>query len=115
MPSTYHADYSNALAWQLDGENTFNGFVDPDKYLSAAEGLERGNPLREQAPPSHNENDVLAYRMVSGDLLWNQLLTPYWVVAGQDRAAMSLNISHGLVRHRGVFGSNEVLLHERWQ
>ena len=115
MPSTYHADYSNVLAWQLDGEKTFNGFVDPDKYLPVAGRLERGNPLREQAPPGHDENDVLAYRMVPGDLLWNQLLTPHWVVAGADRVAMSLNISHGLVRHRGAFGANEALLHERWQ
>ena len=75
----------------------------------------RGDPLRAKAPPEYDEADVLAYHMEPGDLLWNQLLTPHWVVAGEDQAAMSLNISHGLVRYRGEFGPNEALLHQRWE
>ena len=53
--------------------------------------------------------------MQPGDLLWNQLLTPHWVTAGADKAAFSLNISHGGLRHRGEFLANEVPLRKRWQ
>lgn len=115
VPSNYHADFSHVVAWQLAGEKIFNGFLDPDKYAPIEERVVRSNPLRTQAPPDYDEADVLAYHMKPGDLLWNQLLTPHWVVAGADQAAMSLNISHGLVRCRGAFGPNEALLHQRWE
>ena len=113
--SDYHADYSHVVAWQLEGTKTFNGFLDPDKYGPIEELVVKSNSLRSKSLPEYEEADVLAYRMEPGDLLWNQLLTPHWVVAGGDETAMSLNISHGVVRHRGRFGPNEAVLQERWK
>jgi hypothetical protein len=115
VSSTYHADFSHVVAWQLEGEKTFNGFLDPDKYAPIHQNIVRGSFERTPKPPPYDPDDVLAYHMGPGDLLWNHLLTPHWVDAGKDRPAMSLNISHGLVRHRGQFSPNEALLHQRWQ
>ena len=50
-----------------------------------------------------------------GDLLWNQLLTPHWVDAGEDEVAMSFNISHGGVAYRGEFCPNEQVLRQYWE
>ena len=115
ISSTFHADYSHVLAWQVYGEKTFNGFWEPEKYAPIEDVVIRGKAPRSIEVPAHDPEDVLSYKMKPGDVLWNQLLTPHWVVAGIDEPAFSINISHGGVRHRGMFLANEKLLRERWQ
>lgn len=115
ISSTYHADYSHVMAWQLDGTKTFNGFLDPEKYGPIDHIIIKGNAPRSTEIAPHDEDDLLSYVMQPGDLLWNQILTPHWVTAGADKAAFSLNISHGGLRHRGHFLANEVPLRKRWQ
>ena len=115
VASTYHADRSHVVAWQLEGVKTFNGFLEPDKYAPIEKCIDPKGFERTPDPPTYDAADVLAYRMEPGALLWNHLLTPHWVTADDDQPAMSLNISHGLVRHRGAFSPNEHLLHQRWQ
>ncbi len=115
VSSTFHADYSHVVAWQLDGTKTFNGFLDPEKYASIERIVKKGGAPRSSEIPSYDEADLLSYEMQSGDVLWNQLLTPHWVTAGEDQAAMSFNISHGGVRHRGQFCANEIPLRKHWE
>ena len=115
ISSTFHADYSHVLAWQIYGEKTFNGFLNPDKYAPIENIVIKGNAPRSVEVPIHDPGDVLSYKMEPGDVLWNQLLTPHWVLAGVGGPAFSINISHGGVRHRGMFLANERLLRERWQ
>ncbi len=115
VSSTFHADYSHVLAWQINGEKTFNGFLDPEKYAPIDDIIIKGNAPRSVEIPEHDPEDVLSYKMKPGDVLWNQLLTPHWVIAGAEEPAFSINISHGGVRHRGAFLANEVPLRERWQ
>lgn len=112
--STFHADYSHVVAWQLDGIKTFNGFVDPERHAPITHIVKRGNAPRTTEIPHVETSEILSYEMHPGDVLWNQLLTPHWVTAGDDRPAFSLNISHGGVRHRGQFLANEVALREHW-
>ncbi len=115
VSSTFHADYSHVVAWQLDGVKTFNGFVDPEKHAPIAHIVQKGNAPRTTDIPSVAPDELLSYEMHHGDVLWNQLLTPHWVTAGDDRPAFSLNISHGGVRHRGQFLANEVPLRAHWE
>jgi hypothetical protein len=115
VSSTFHADYSHVVAWQLAGTKTFNGFLDPEKYAPIAHIVKKGNTPRSAEIPPYDEADLLCYEMRPGDLLWNQLLTPHWVTAGEDQAAFSLNISHGGVRHRGQFCANEIALRQHWE
>ena len=49
--------------------------------------------------------------MKPGDTLWNALLTPHWVDAG-DEAAMSVNLSHGGLRRNGRLCPFEAELEE---
>ncbi|MEE3235634.1 MAG: hypothetical protein VX294_15840 [Candidatus Latescibacterota bacterium] len=115
VSSTFHADYSHVLAWQVHGEKTFNGFLDPEKYAPIDDIVIKGNAPRSVEVPEHDPEDILSYIMRPGDVLWNHLLTPHWVVAGVEEPAFSINISHGGVRHRGAFLANEAPLRERWQ
>jgi hypothetical protein len=54
--------------------------------------------------------------MHPGDVLWNVLLTPHWVEAGEE-VALSVNISHGGVRLHGKLFRHEQELedHRRQQ
>lgn len=113
--SSYHMDTSHVVAWQVWGVKTFNAFKNPSDYAPLDIAVNKPKSLRRvNGPPDHEPEDVLSYRMEKGDLLWNQLLTPHWVPAG-DEVAMSLNISHGGIRHSGQFSSNESALRERWK
>ncbi len=112
--STYHMDTSHVLAWQISGTKTFNSFKNPDHYAPIDQCVNKRNNKALLSPPEHNREDVLTYRMDPGAILWNQLLTPHWVVAG-DEVAMSLNISHGGVSYQGAFCPREVELRKRWE
>jgi len=51
-------------------------------------------------PAELTDADALCFNMGPGDVLWNALLTPHWVEAG-DEVALSVNISHSGVRYHG--------------
>ncbi|MBT3601709.1 MAG: YdeI/OmpD-associated family protein [Candidatus Latescibacteria bacterium] len=113
--STYHVDISHVLAWQVHGTKHFNGFQKPEEVLPIDKAVNERNDIRQNTPPEHDVNDVLPYAMQPGDLLWNQLLTPHWVVAGDDEIAVSVNISHGGVSYAGAFCPREHALRKRWE
>jgi len=113
--SSYHVDISHVLAWQVHGVKNFNGFKDPEAVLSTDKSVNERKDIRQINPPEHNEADVLSYAMQPGDILWNQLLTPHWVVAGDDEIAVSINISHGGVSYAGAFCPREQALRKRWE
>jgi hypothetical protein len=113
--SSYHMDTSHVVAWQISGVKTFNGYKNPRDYASLDDAVNNRDALRSvNGPPDHNPDDVLSYRMEKGDLLWNQLLTPHWVPAG-DEVAVSVNISHGGISQGGDFSPNETALRKRWE
>ena len=112
--STYHVDVSHVLAWQIHGTKVFKGFKDPAKYGPIQHVVDNRKEYLITLPPEVDPNDVLTYRMEAGDLLWNQLLTPHWVTAGED-VAVSINISHGGISHQGDFCPNEQVLRKRWE
>lgn len=113
--STYHVDISHVLAWQVHGVKHFNGFQRPEEVLSVEKAVNERNDIRQNTPLEHDRKDVLSYAMQPGDILWNQLLTPHWVVAGDDDIAVSVNISHGGVSYRGEFCPREQALRKRWE
>ena len=97
--TNYHMDYSHVLAWQATGMKRFCGLLDPDHWAPRETRLSY-SPDRFSRPPSLGEADELCYDMAPGDALWNALLTPHWVEAG-DEVAISVNISHGGLRLDG--------------
>jgi hypothetical protein len=113
--STYHVDISHVLAWQVHGVKHFNGFKRPEDVLSVDKAVKERNDIRQNTPPEYGMDDVLSYAMQPGDLLWNQLLTPHWVVASDDEIAVSVNISHGGVAYRGEYCLREQALRKRWE
>jgi hypothetical protein len=115
--SRYHADISHVLAWQTHGVKTFQGFKDPEKYAPIQDVVDnRASYGGSNLPPDGIESqDILAYRMEPGDILWNQLQTPHWVTGSNDEIAVSVNISHGGVQHQGRFCANEQVLRNRWK
>ncbi|WP_135553497.1 P-loop NTPase family protein [Paenibacillus cymbidii] len=108
--TNYHLDYSHVLAWQVHGTKTFVGLKDPDRWAPLAVRLHCKGTER---PADIGPEDELAYVMTPGTVLWNTFLTPHWVEAS-DRAACSVNISHGGLRYKG-----RLCLHEQevvdWQ
>jgi len=112
--SSYHADSSHVLAWQVHGEKHFHGFLEPGKRESVQKLVEDRTGATQITIPEIDPRDVLTYDMVSGDLLWNQLLTPHWVDAGNE-VAVSINISHGGVAYHGEFCPNEQVLRKYWE
>ena len=112
--STYHMDDSHVFAWQVSGVKTFHCFREPDRYRSVEEVVENRAKFMALSPPDYNPDDLLSYRMGEGDILWNKLLTPHWVVAGDD-IAVSVNISHGGVSHNGAFCPREQVLRAYWK
>jgi hypothetical protein len=113
--SSYHADISHVLAWQVHGVKHFNGFKVPEQVLSTDKSVNERSAIRQISPPEHRPEDVLSYAMHPGDLLWNQLLTPHWVVASDDEIAVSVNISHGGVMFSGQYCPREKALRKRWE
>ncbi len=113
--SSYHMDTSHVVAWQIRGVKYFNAFKDPYKYAPLDVAVNNRETLRRPyGPPDHEPDDVLSYKMEKGDLLWNQILTPHWVPAG-DSVAVSVNISHGGISYGGKFCPNETALRKRWE
>ncbi len=95
----YHMDVSQVMAWQLYGQKRFCGLRDAERWAPKDIRLS----YKQQTlirPDELTDDDALCYDMVFGDMLWNTLLTPHWVVAG-DEASMSINLSHGGLRLNG--------------
>ncbi len=113
--SSFHVDVSHVLAWQVHGVKNFNGFKEPEKYAALDTCVNDRKTIMRITPPEVDPTDVLSYRMTPGDLLWNQLLTPHWVTAGDDEVAVSMNISHGGVSLHGNFCPHEQALRKRWE
>lgn len=106
--TNYHMDFSHVLAWQIYGTKRFCGLVDPDRWADREARLTY-EPGQFEKPTAIREEDSLCYDMRPGDMLWNVLLTPHWVEAG-DEAAMSINISMGGLRLNGALSPNEAEL-----
>jgi hypothetical protein len=104
--TNYHMDFSHVLAWQIYGTKHFCGLTDPDRWAPRDVRLNY-NPGEFAKPEELTDADTLCYTMRPGDALWNVLLTPHWVNAGDDEIAMSVNLSHGGVRLRGELSPNE--------
>jgi len=109
--TNYHMDGSHVLAWQRYGTKVFSGLKDPDRWAPCATRMQYGPGI--VRPDGITPDDVLAYEMKPGDVLWNQLLTPHWVEA-TDEPAMSINLSHGGLRLNGELCRNESEL-ETWR
>ena len=103
--TNYHMDFSHVLAWQIYGRKRFCGLQDPDRWAPRETRVryEAGKLAR---PAELTEADALGYEMKPGDALWNVLLTPQWVEAG-DEVALSVNLSHGGLRLHGQLSRNE--------
>lgn len=112
--STYHVDVSHVVAWQVHGIKVFNGFADPEGHAPVQDIVDNRSDYRVEVPPDFDPEKILTYRMEPGDILWNQLLTPHWVDS-EDEIAVSVNISHGGIAHRGEFCPNEQILRKRWE
>ena len=103
--TNYHMDLSHVLAWQVFGTKRFCGLRDPDRWTDTTSRVTY-SPSAFARPEAVREEDSLCYDMRPGDRLWNVLLTPHWVEAG-DEVAMSFNISHGGLRLDGRLSRNE--------
>ena len=114
--SSYHVDVSHVVAWQVWGTKIFNSFQNPTYYAPVDVCVNSPTTIRrpDGTPPEHNPDDVMTYRMEKGDLLWNQILTPHWVPAGDD-IAVSVNISQSGISFGGQFSPHEQVLRERWE
>ncbi|MGV8831798.1 MAG: hypothetical protein ACOH2N_07485 [Devosia sp.] len=106
--TNYHMDFSHVLAWQIYGTKRFCGLREPDRWADASVRLNY-KPGEMAKPDDIREEDSLCYDMRPGDKLWNVLLTPHWVEAGNE-PAMSINISHGGLRYHGEISPNEAEL-----
>jgi hypothetical protein len=104
--TNYHMDFSHVLAWQIYGTKHFCGLKDPDRWAPRDVRVNY-KPSEFVKPETQTDADALCYTMRPGDALWNVLLTPHWVNAGDDEIAMSINISHGGVRLNGKLSPNE--------
>ena len=106
--TNYHMDFSHVLAWQAIGRKTFCGLKDPDRWAGRELRLSyRAGEI--DRPASLQDEDTLCYEMDPGSLLWNAFLTPHWVETG-NKAAISINISHGGLRLHGELCPNEAEL-----
>jgi hypothetical protein len=103
--TNYHMDFSHVLAWQVFGTKRFCGLQDPDRWAprEVRVAYQAGQLAR---PPDLTAADALCYDLRPGDVLWNLLLTPHWVEAGEE-VALSVNISHGGLRHAGRLAPHE--------
>ncbi len=95
----YHMDVSQVMAWQLYGQKRFCGLRDAERWAPKDIRLSYKQETLIR-PDKLTDDDALCYDMAFGDMLWNTLLTPHWVVAG-DEASISINISHGGLRLNG--------------
>ncbi len=110
--TNYHMDKSHVIAWQQYGAKTFNGLKDPDRWEPLDKRMLVGTDAVRKSAQIVKE-DVLAYEMNPGDVLWNTLLTPHWVEAS-DEPAVSLNFSLRGLRRGGKLCRHEQELVD-WQ
>lgn len=103
--TNFHIDPTNVVAWQIYGTKFFHGTQDPERW---APYEMRMNWRDTRRPPGITEADLLTYRMSPGDMLWNAMLTPHWVEAGDDEVALSMNLAIDGLRLNG-----ELCPHER--
>lgn len=103
--TNYHMDYSQVLACQVYGTKRFCGTRDPERW-APKETRFTYNPETIRRPDDLTEEDAVCYLMKPKDVLWNTLLTPHWVEAG-EQVALSINISHGGLRRNGRLCKNE--------
>lgn len=108
--TNYHLDYSHVLAWQIYGTKRFVGLKDPERWAPLATRIHSRGVRK---PERLAEEDELAYDMPPGTALWNAFLTPHWVEAA-DGVAVSVNLSHGGLRHQGKLCRHEEEV-EEWQ
>jgi len=97
--TNYHMDFSHVLAWQIYGSKRFCGLKAPGRWAPWRARVVY-TPSNFERPQELQKSDELCYNMPPGSVLWNALLTPHWVEAGNE-AAMSVNISHGGLRLHG--------------
>jgi hypothetical protein len=103
--TNYHMDFSHVLAWQVHGRKSFCSLRDPDRW--APREVRVNHRAGELTRPAElTAADVLCHDLQPGDVLWNALLTPHWVEAGED-VAMSINLSHRGVRYQGQLCRHE--------
>jgi hypothetical protein len=112
--SHYHVDLSNVLAWQIHGTKLFSGLRNPESFAPVRSIRSKEGRDKLTMPPTLKAEDILEYEMKPGAMLWNHLLTPHWVDA-TDQPAVSVNISHGMLRYHGELGRNEQLLDDWWK
>ena len=103
VPGRYHMDVSHVVAWQIHGTKVFNGLTDPYRWAPLERAADPEWRTGMVKPEGLTSADVLSYAMTPGTLLWNQLLTPHWVDAGDadGEVAASINLSHGGLRLEG--------------
>jgi hypothetical protein len=109
--STYHADNSHGLVWQVEGIKTFHSFAKPDPLVPASVAIH--TDISSETPPAHAASDRLSFRMQPGDMLWSHVLTPHWVNS-ETALSMSINISHGGLCHQGSYAEREQALRRHW-
>ncbi len=103
--TNYHMDLSHVVAWQIYGTKQFCGLQDPQRWAPQALRMNAKGP-HVTKPAELTEADTLCYQMASGSVIWNAMLTPHWVEAG-DEVAMSINFSHGGLRYQGQLCPHE--------
>lgn len=108
--TNYHMDRSHVIAWQRHGVKRFIGLKDPQRWAPLEDRMLPGGKTVRSA--NLTEDELLAYEMAPGDVLWNVLLTPHWVEA-TDHVAYSINLSHGGLRLNGKLCPHEQEL-EDW-
>lgn len=103
--TNYHMDFSQVLAWQVHGTKRFCGLREPDCW-APHEIRVNYRPEGFAKPTAITSVDAECFDMRPGDVLWNTLLTPHWVEAGEE-VAMSINLSHGGLRWHGELCPHE--------
>jgi hypothetical protein len=104
--TNYHLDFSHVLAWQIHGRKRFCGLRDPDRWVPREQRVNYKAGGLARPPELDEARDALCFDMPPGAVLWNILLTPHWVNAGQE-VAMSVNLSHGGLRWQGHLSPHE--------
>jgi hypothetical protein len=111
--TNYHLAVSHVLAWQIHGTKIFSGLRDPERWAPLEEMVQEKHRNAVSKPDGLKAEDVLAYVMKPGDVLWNQFLTPHWVDAA-DEVACSISLSHGGLRWKGKLCHREERLEAWW-
>ena len=103
--TNYHMDLSHVVACQIYGKKRFCGLQDPRRWAPHEVRMDCKGP-EVSLPDALTEADTLCYDMGPGAVVWNAMLTPHWVEAGNE-VAMSINFSHGGLRYKGQLCPHE--------